>query len=133
MKRTGWFEEYKCGCHSPEERVKRDLPGYCPKHGDDRRHTHPVFTEPRKTIAQHALDYLEETGQDKVWFGRFDSWEEPYSRSGGRVAGPSRRYKAVMDALRRSPLFERTGYIRSVGWKGGREVLHPVFKPVDTP
>ncbi len=33
----GWFEEYRCGCISDVTRVRRDLPGYCPKHGDNRR------------------------------------------------------------------------------------------------
>jgi hypothetical protein len=33
-----WYEEYeKCGCVSPVERRKVDLPGYCPKHGNSRR------------------------------------------------------------------------------------------------
>lgn len=31
-----YFEEYKCGCVS-KLMAKRDLPGYCPKHGDDKR------------------------------------------------------------------------------------------------
>ena len=35
-KRFNWFEEYSCGCCSPGEQVKRDLPGYCPTHGEDR-------------------------------------------------------------------------------------------------
>lgn len=33
----GWFEEYRCGCVSETVRVKKDLPGYCGKHGDNRR------------------------------------------------------------------------------------------------
>ena len=31
-----WFEAYSCGCVSAYELRKRDLPGYCGKHGDDR-------------------------------------------------------------------------------------------------
>lgn len=37
MSQTGWFEEYRCGCVSPMVTAKRDLPGYCPRHGDNRR------------------------------------------------------------------------------------------------
>lgn len=32
----GWHESYKCGCNSEIVRRKRDLPGYCPTHGEDR-------------------------------------------------------------------------------------------------
>ena len=32
-----WFEEYrKCGCVSDTVARKKDLPGYCPIHGNDR-------------------------------------------------------------------------------------------------
>lgn len=34
-----YYEEYRCGCVSPAG-TKRDLPGYCPTHGDDRRAIH---------------------------------------------------------------------------------------------
>jgi len=40
-KLIGWFEEYKCGCVSPTVRQKKDLLGYCPKHGSCRRNVHP--------------------------------------------------------------------------------------------
>lgn len=33
----GWKEAYRCGCVSPVATRKRDLPGYCGKHGDDRK------------------------------------------------------------------------------------------------
>ena len=44
-----WFEEYGCGCVSPGERVKRELPGYCPTHGADRRN---VYRENDTTAVQ---------------------------------------------------------------------------------
>ncbi|MDF3052609.1 MAG: hypothetical protein K0S19_714 [Geminicoccaceae bacterium] len=34
---VGWFEEYGCGCVSEVVSRKADLPGYCGRHGDDRR------------------------------------------------------------------------------------------------
>lgn len=37
----GWWEEYKCGCVSKTVRTKKELRGYCPKHGADRRHIYP--------------------------------------------------------------------------------------------
>ena len=40
MRMRGWFEEYACGCCSETVRAKKDLLGYCGKHGDDRRHLH---------------------------------------------------------------------------------------------
>ena len=30
-----WLEEYGCGCTNVQ-RYKYELPGYCPKHGDDK-------------------------------------------------------------------------------------------------
>lgn len=33
----GWFEEYSCGCTSETVSVKKDLTGYCGRHGGDRR------------------------------------------------------------------------------------------------
>ena len=39
-----YFEEYKCGCVSKIVRTKKDLVGYCGKHGDDMRNVYPVFT-----------------------------------------------------------------------------------------
>jgi hypothetical protein len=47
----GYFEEYRCGCVSDVARFKKDLPGYCPKHGDNRRHIHrlhPYLVAKRK-------------------------------------------------------------------------------------
>lgn len=35
--KCGWFEEYHCGCVSPTVATRKNLPGYCPTHGDDRR------------------------------------------------------------------------------------------------
>lgn len=41
----GWFEEYRCGCVSETVRFQRDLVGYCPKHGESRRHIYPNAAE----------------------------------------------------------------------------------------
>lgn len=38
----GYFEEYGCGCVSEVVRYKRDLLGYCGKHGNNRRHVHRI-------------------------------------------------------------------------------------------
>lgn len=42
---VGWWEDYRCGCVSPTSKAKRDLPGYCPKHGDCRREVWPQMPE----------------------------------------------------------------------------------------
>lgn len=34
---TGHYEEYRCGCVSPTVKRKKDLLGYCAKHGDSYR------------------------------------------------------------------------------------------------
>lgn len=44
MKRSniiGWWEEYRCGCVSETVKHKKDLCGYCPKHGENARHIYP--------------------------------------------------------------------------------------------
>ena len=40
---VGWWEEYRCGCISNTVRTKKELLGYCPKHGDDFRHQHKDY------------------------------------------------------------------------------------------
>lgn len=40
VKCVGYWEEYRCGCVSETVKRKRELVGYCPKHGDNRRHAH---------------------------------------------------------------------------------------------
>jgi hypothetical protein len=37
-----YFEEYACGCVSEYEDRRKELCGYCGKHGDDRRHAHSL-------------------------------------------------------------------------------------------
>ncbi len=35
-----YVEEYMCGCCSPPVRGRKNLLGYCPKHGANRRYLH---------------------------------------------------------------------------------------------
>lgn len=37
----GWWEEYRCGCVSETVARKKDLLGYCGKHGENRRQVFP--------------------------------------------------------------------------------------------
>jgi hypothetical protein len=37
----GWWEEYRCGCVSETTARKKDLLGYCGKHGESRRQVFP--------------------------------------------------------------------------------------------
>jgi hypothetical protein len=39
----GWYEHYKCGCVSAVVKYKRQLLGYCPKHGQSRRRLYHEF------------------------------------------------------------------------------------------
>lgn len=43
--RLKWFEDYSCGCVSQVVERKKDLPGYCEKHGNDRRQAWPYRKE----------------------------------------------------------------------------------------
>lgn len=44
LRRPRWWEEYRCGCVSDVVDRKRDLLGYCPQHGEGRRHAHRDYT-----------------------------------------------------------------------------------------
>ena len=44
-KRVGWFEHYKCGCVSKTSKFKKDLLGYCGKHGHDPMEVLPVYED----------------------------------------------------------------------------------------
>ena len=44
----GWWEEYRCGCVSKTVRLKRDLVGYCGKHGNSARQVHPEIKWPNE-------------------------------------------------------------------------------------
>jgi len=65
---------------------------------------------------------------DCVWAGDPDLCLMAYENSGGKVVHPLNRIKAVIDAARRSELFESDGYIRACDSIGTREILHPCFK-----
>ncbi|AZQ13303.1 hypothetical protein STH12_04277 (plasmid) [Shewanella khirikhana] len=80
------------------------------------------------SIAQHLKDVMIETGADTAWAGDPDLLLTAYARSGGKVVHPLNRIKAVVDAARRSSLFEADGYIRACDCSGTREILHPAFK-----
>jgi len=45
-KLAGWWEEYRCGCVSKTVKRKKDLLGYCGKHGDSRRQVFPELLMP---------------------------------------------------------------------------------------
>lgn len=53
MKKWMWLEEYRhCGC-TFLARVRRELLGYCEKHGNDRRRVHRLPFDPSVTFG-HA-------------------------------------------------------------------------------
>lgn len=48
-----WLEEYKCGC-SFMAHFKKDLPGYCGRHGDDRKRKALLVPVPKDTQMGHV-------------------------------------------------------------------------------
>lgn len=42
VRQMGWFAEYRCGCVSDYSRLKKEVLGYCPTHGENSRHFHKV-------------------------------------------------------------------------------------------
>ena len=56
-----YYEEYACGCVSKID-SKRNLPGYCPTHGSDRRYVHPARG---MGFAQEAVNKLADAKAEK--------------------------------------------------------------------
>lgn len=81
----------------------------------------------RTTLAECIKAEMVEAGETKIWAGKFGLCGEAYARFGGKVQHPLNRTKAVIDAARRSPLFDQIGYIRAIDTSGRREILHPAF------
>ena len=50
---TGWYEHYKCGCTSDVVARKRDLVGYCGRHGENRSTIHKV-DDPDRSFLEFA-------------------------------------------------------------------------------
>ena len=80
------------------------------------------------SLAEALKSEMLEAKAVRAWCGDPDLCLAAYERTGGRVQHPLNRIKAVLDAARRSALFEQHGYIRACDATGRREVLHPVFK-----
>jgi len=81
-----------------------------------------------KTLAEHLRDEMIERGCEQVWSGDPDLCADAYKRSGGTVFHPLNRIKSVIDAARRSPLFEPDDFIRAHDSSGRRQILIPVFR-----
>lgn len=81
----------------------------------------------RQTLAKALRDEMKRTGAKRAWSGDPDLCLTAYECVGGRVVHPLNRIKAVLDAARRSDLFEQRGYIRACDITGRREALHPQF------
>ena len=79
------------------------------------------------TLAQHLKAVMIETGAKRAWAGDPDLCHEAYARFCGKRVHPLNRIKSVLDAARRSAVFEHGGYIRACDASGRREIKHPVF------
>lgn len=84
------------------------------------------------TIAECARNEMLRTEREVIWAGEPDLCLAAYELSGGRVIHPLDRIQAVINAVRKSPMFKQDGYIRACDSGGRREVLHPVFMLVDS-
>jgi hypothetical protein len=51
-KSIGWWEDYNCGCVSKTVIRKKDLLGYCGKHGDSRRQIFPDLVMPNTEVSK---------------------------------------------------------------------------------
>jgi hypothetical protein len=80
------------------------------------------------TLAECLKIELLERNEDIVWAGDPDLCLSAYQRFDGKVEHPLNRIKAVIDAARRSKLFQSDACIRACDSSGTREILHPVFK-----
>ena len=71
----------------------------------------------KKTIAEHMADVLTENNYTLVWMGDCDLIEECASRANMKASRPPRRYRNVLAALDRSPLFTK-GYLTACNMTG---------------
>lgn len=80
------------------------------------------------TLAECLRDEMIERKEEEVWSGDPDLCCAAYARFGGKGFHPLNRIKSVIDAARKSPLFEKADFIRAHDSSGLRQVLIPVFK-----
>lgn len=80
------------------------------------------------TLAEYLRDEMAVRGETEVWSGDPDLCISAYIRSGGKVRHPLNKIKAVIDAARKSSLFEPADFIRAHDSSGRRQILMPVFK-----
>ena len=80
------------------------------------------------SLAECLRDEMLATDRKPAWAGDPDLCIGGYLRSGGKVAHPLNKIKAILDAARRSPLFAHDGNIRACDSSGRREILHPCLK-----
>lgn len=82
------------------------------------------------TIADAALEVLQEAGEDMLWVGKSDLWHEAYARARGSGSHPMNVWRSVRRALVASPKWQRTGHIMCQCWGEG-ERRCAIFKPVE--
>lgn len=104
---------------------------------EDQNHNFKVGEMKRLTIAEALRDavltYAIATDQAPhevtIWKGNPDLLHEAYERAGREQTHPLNTTDSVISAVRRSPLFERDGYIRAHTRTGvERQVLYATFK-----
>lgn len=67
-------------------------------------------------------------GREFAWAGDPELLIEAYQKTGGKIQHPMAKIKAVLDAARKSDLFEKCGYVKAHDCRGNREIHHPLFK-----
>lgn len=84
---------------------------------------------PKEGLAKIAARIAADQDAGIIWLGRYQWLQDVFSAKYGEHNGtsPARQIRNTMTAISRSPLFERAGYIRSVGFTA-RETLHPCFR-----
>lgn len=82
----------------------------------------------KATLAECLRDEMIDRNADEIWSGDPDLCGAAYARFGGKVSHPLNRIKSVIDAARKSSLFEKADFIRAHDSSGMRQVLIPIFK-----
>ena len=80
-------------------------------------------------LARHVAALAAERGVDIIWLGQYQFLQDAFARKYGDNLGrsPASQIRNTMTAVSKSRLFERAGYIRSVGFTA-RETLHPAYR-----
>lgn len=81
------------------------------------------------TIAEKIKIEMQRANTKTVWFGKPSIWAGCGTQN--KDTHPANEWKKVLNALNKSKMFRKTGYILANSLLSGREIKHPVFEIIE--